>query len=225
MEQETPAFISKLANEVIAQYLIAEFEALHQRTQAHEQFIVAKTNFFIALTTAVLGGLLLLFQQHMDRLVVSMIVVAALLFLVIVGWTVFKQSIDLETSIVIYYRRAGRIRQWFVDNAPDIESYIPFTVTDARPPLYVSYAPLRNLNIIVVSINAGLITILGSYILFCFLRANFSPLVLVSLIIGESIVLFILMFYLQFRVHRNHLLAKEQYEREKGKVHFPYPHQ
>jgi hypothetical protein len=221
MQQKTQ---HRLADEVIAQYLIAEFEALHQRSQAHEQFIVAKTNFFIALTTAVLGGFLLLFQEYVDNLMLSMVIVAALLFLVIVGWTVFKQSVDLEASIAIYYRRAGRVRQWFVDNAPGIEAYIPFTVADSRPPLYVSYAPLRNLNVTVVSINAGLLAILGSYILFFFLRTKFSPLVLMLLIIGVSAILFVAMFYLQFRVHKKHLLAKDQYEKENGNVHFPHPH-
>ena len=47
--------------EIAAQYLIAEFEMLHQRAEVLENQISSRTNFFIGLTTAILGGLLFIF--------------------------------------------------------------------------------------------------------------------------------------------------------------------
>lgn len=39
-------------------YLIAEFEALHHRATLQEQMISNKINFFLAVTTAIAGGLI-----------------------------------------------------------------------------------------------------------------------------------------------------------------------
>jgi len=213
---------SRLENEVIAQYLIAEFEVLHQRAQAHEQMVIARTNFFIALTTAVLGGLLLFLKEYVkDWVLLSVIIITTLLFLLIVGWTVFIQSIDSKASVAIYYRRAGRIRRWFVDNAVNIEKYIPFKATDARPLLYVPWAPLRHLNITVVSVNAGLSAILFSYVCFILLRGKLVFEDLLLIIGGCSIGMFALIFYWQFSIYKHRLLAKENSEEEKKAVHFP----
>jgi len=220
MNQKTPH--SKLTNEIIAQYLIAEFEALHQRAQAHEGIIIARTNFFIALTTAVFGGFLLFLREYdRDWTLLSVIVIISLLFLLAIGWTIFTQSIDSKASIAIYYRRAGRIRQWFIDNAPNIEIYLPFAPTDARPLLYVPWAPLRHLNTSVVSINAGLLAILSSYILFVLLKERLPTRSLLLLVSGFGASIFIFAFYLQFKFYKDRLLAKESDEQEKGTVHFP----
>ena len=214
-----------LDKEIIAQYLISEFEMLHQRAEAHEQFIASKTNFFVGLTTATLGGLLFLLNESVGEVVPLVIMVVgffALVFLLIVGWVIFKQSVDMAASAAIYYRRAGRIRQWFVDNAPSVERYIPFTVTDERPPLYVSYAPLREFNTVVASVNAGLIAILGDFTLFAWALPRLSLALLIGLMAVAGLLLFGAMFYLQFRVYKAHLVAKERSEKERGKVHFPH---
>ena len=184
-----------LDKEIIAQYLISEFEMLHQRAEAHEQFIASKTNFFVGLTTATLGGLLFLLNESVGGVATQVIMVVgffALVFLLIVGWVIFKQSVDMVASAAIYYRRAGRVRQWFVDNAPSVEKYIPFTVTDERPPLYVPHAPLRDFNTIVASVNAGLMAILGGFMLFMWA----SPIVPLTLLIELMVVVDSVKFFL-----------------------------
>jgi len=209
---------------IIAQYLISEFEMLHQRAEAHERFIANKTNFFVGLTTATLGGLLFLLKESVGviaSLSITVVGFFALIFLLIVGWVIFKQSVDMVASAAIYYRRAGRVRRWFVDNAPSVEKYIPFTVTDERPLLYVPYAPLRDFNTIVASVNAGLMAILGNFILFIGAFHKLSLELSIRLMIVMGLILFGAMFYLQFRVYKTHLVAKEQSEKERGKVHFP----
>lgn len=214
---------NELSREVVAQYLVSELEMLHQRAEASEQFVANKTNFFVALTTAIVGGLLFLFKEHADESTTILVVVFALGFLLVMGWVVFKQSVDMVASAAIYYRRAGRIRQWFVDNAPTVEKYIPFTVTDERPPLYVPHAPLRDFNTIVASLNAGLVSILAGYLFFISSQTRLSPISRTRLVVVLAGSLFVIMFYVQFRIYKNHLMAKEKSEKEQGKVHFPRP--
>ncbi len=209
---------NKINKEIIANYLLSEFDILHQRADEIERSVAKKTDFFIALTTAILGGFVVIFGKQMDEKVTFFVLLIALILLQIFGWTIFKQSVDLSTSSTLFYRRAGRIRRWFLDNSPGIERYVPFPVTDELPPLYVSHSPMRYLNTTVVGINAALLALFVMVLFWLYGNLNFF---LIGIL---GTIAFIFMFYLQFSFYRNHLQKREEKERREGKIHFPRQH-
>ena len=55
------------------------------------------------------------------------------LTILLIGLLTLKTLIDYSAAIVIFYRRAGRIRKWFVDLNQSIEEYVAFEATDEKP--------------------------------------------------------------------------------------------
>lgn len=212
---------NKEKDEVVAQYLLSEFEVLNQRAMQYEQSIVNKTNFFLATLTAVGGGAILLSTQLTLStefyLVGGLILAVALLVL---GITTLAQVVDIGASATFLYRRAGRIRKWFLEYDSRLQPYIPFVVGDDSPPYVMETSKLRGIEAVLLIANSAIAGFLGGGCIFtCWDTQIFAYEEIFSLIVG--IVSFFVFWKIQ-AVYVTHLLRKwEHREKIEGWVHFP----
>lgn len=208
-------------------YMIAEFEALHHRAILQEQIISNKINFFLAVTTATAGGIIIASDTDFLKPYILSACVVILIFLFAVGWVTFIQVLDLLSSSIFFYRRVGRIRKWFLDNDGALLKYMPFSVGDDSPSYYTPHSSLRGVESILLLINAAILAVVT--VLFTWLVVNWVWMPqtflyiwiphVISISIG--IPLFFLTWFYQLRFTKKYLQDKEKRELELGRVYFP----
>ena len=215
-----------LSKEIIAQYLVAELDALTQRALHFEQALMNKINFYLVVVTAILGGLILLSQTNAITGFLLPIAILVCLFLHLMGWITLSQGLGLSYITIAMYRRSGRIRQWFVDHEPTLAPYTPFSHGDDRPPFYANYAPLRNIESILLLVNAAIAGVF--VVLFCvwigpvIIRAiPMQPWVSYLICFSAGLLTALIVWGLEARYIKLVMLRKEQIELELGSVHFP----
>jgi hypothetical protein len=221
-----PRKTTSLSRDVIAQYMIAELDSLTQRALQHENMLTTKINFFLVLVTASGGGLFL--SASITALENLLLPVSSLLTLLlfILGWVTFTQGLDLSANSIVMYRRMGRIRQWFLDAEPELKPYLPFNPGDNRPQYYVSYAPVRGIETILLLVNsstaAASIALLWLFLSFQVFHIPFSMTGYPYLI---ALTLAIPTLWIVWKIQVNHLrnfmVKQETQQFEKGYVHFP----
>jgi hypothetical protein len=207
----------------LMQYFITELGLLHERAALQEELRANKTNFLLALTTALVGVLVVVSQntQVMTYLVPLAFIGSAVVLLL--GLTTFRQSLDLAANSIWYYRRTGRIRKWVTEQYPTAAAYMPFRIGDDTPQFFVPYAQWRNVDEILVALNA---VAAGSAMFFAALIATAvvhvgSIVVPVALAAIPACLAAMVTWVLHIRYARNFLLQREANEAAKGHVHFP----
>jgi hypothetical protein len=140
-------------------FLIAEFNAIQQRAIGFEEIKSARINFFLIIVAATIAGLASL-PDNLKAIYPSMIVAGAVIVFLL-GVSTLKSVMDYSIAVVILFRRAGRIRQWFVNNDKKIEKYIPFEPNDDRPPITIASSLIswRGGEPILLIINAAALSI------------------------------------------------------------------
>ncbi len=119
-----------------AQFLLEEYKQLdNERVRLRDEGI-ARLNFFLTLTSAVLGGIVL-FGQSTPSFKIEYILLIALIFLSIIGWYTFSFTVDRDINTDRLLRAAGRIRRYFTNNSPNIKSHIMWQDHD-EPSKYVT---------------------------------------------------------------------------------------
>jgi len=217
---------NKDKTQATAQYLLAEFEMLHQRANLQEQIIANKVNFYLLLVSALAGGSILAID--IDSLENHILLLAFILVLIlfIVGITTFLQILDYVISSTFFYRRAGRIRKWFLDFNPQIKDYSPFRATDNRPHYYTDRAMLRGLDPILLVLNSATAATLGILLFWIIYeyRKAFSPFINNWIPIAITILLGVLLSFFAWNIQVNYAKEtckrKEKFELKKGRVHF-----
>jgi hypothetical protein len=112
-------------------FLIAEYSELNQEFRRLREEGLNRLNFFIAITSSVLGGLVLLSQSaSASGIFLQVVALGALFFLVLIGWDTFRFTISRDESTDKNIRRMGRIRRFFEDEYPPIEKYLPWQSHD-----------------------------------------------------------------------------------------------
>ena len=117
-------------------FLIAEFSALQERAVGLEEIKSGRINFFLLIVAATVAGLPSLTE---NLKFFPFIVLAAAVIIFFLGVSTLKSVMSYSVAIVILFRRAGRIRRWFVNNDKSIENYVPFEANDDRPPIKIAY--------------------------------------------------------------------------------------
>ncbi len=119
--------------EYVSQFLLAEFNSLQDRARAYEEIKSSRVNFFL-LIVAAFGAVFstILDISFMASFVYEALAITALIIFLL-GIATLKTLIDYSVAIVIFYRKAGRIRKWFVNLDSEIEKYIAFDATDEKP--------------------------------------------------------------------------------------------
>ena len=157
----------EISKDALVQYMATELDILNKSAIHNNEMMMNKINFFLVLVTAIVSGLVLVAGISNMRDLALPIACVVILVLIAMGINTLQQSLDLSASSTTYYRRAGRIRKWLVEQEPSIESYLPFTVADNLPRLNPGYANLRGTESILLIMNASLIgTLLGLLIIF-----------------------------------------------------------
>jgi hypothetical protein len=112
-------------------FLIAEYSELNQDYRRLREEGLSRLNFFIAITSSVLGGLVLLSQvSGASGIFLRIVSLGALFFLVLIGWDTFRFTIARDEATDKNIRRMGRIRRFFEDEYPPVEKYWPWQSHD-----------------------------------------------------------------------------------------------
>lgn len=210
-----------------SQYLLAEFGMLHQRATLQEQAIANKVNFFLVITTAIAGGIVVASDIDTFKPLVLPISFMVMLFLLVIGLSTFIQVLDLHASSVFFYRRIGRIRKWFLDNDPSLLPYTPFQVGDDSPAFYVEHARLRGIEVILVLVNsviAGTLPAILFWLVYPWAAKQPQAVhswILYLITLGIGLLTFGITWLLQLRRVSLFLQRRDKQELESGKVHFP----
>ena len=110
-------------------FLIAEFNALQDRAIGFEEIKSGRINFFMIIFAATVAGL----SSLSGLTVFPFIVFVCAVIIFLLGVSTLRSVMSYSVAIVILFRKAGRIRRWFVDSDKRIEKYIPFEANDDRP--------------------------------------------------------------------------------------------
>ncbi len=138
-----------------AQFLLEEYKQLdNERIRLRDEGI-ARLNFFLTLTSAVLGGIVL-FGQSNASFKIEYILLIALIFLSVIGWYTFNFTVDRDINTDRLLRAAGRIRRYFTKKSPDIKAHIMWQDHD-EPSKYVT----RNNSIVRKIMHAALSLLLA----------------------------------------------------------------
>lgn len=217
----------KLSKDAVAQHMSTELQILNQSADHAKDVLSSKVNYFLILVTAVGGGLILL--GSMDDLQTFILPIACLVIflLAVMGFGTLRQGLDTIALAVVYYRRAGRIRKWFVEQEPAMEPYLPFMVADNLPRMSSGAFNLRGTESILLWINAslmgiltGLVTVLIDFYLIRYARAPIPPAdYLLALILGG--ISLSLTWYAQIRYMKEFMQNWEKQQKKLGLIHFP----
>lgn len=205
--------------EVTAQFLIAEFNALQERAKNFEEIKANRVNFYLLVVAAV-GAVfstatqaLDVFQKYFSE---SILLTATVLFLL--GVSTLKDSVDYSGAIVIFFRRAGRVRRWFADFDQSIAPYLAFQPADDRPTFSVPYSltAWRGAETVIILFNVISATAIAA----CgVLKITQITTLFASLILS---VFAILMWLLQTVYVYKKMLKAQEAESKLKRIRFPY---
>ncbi|HOX85158.1 MAG TPA: hypothetical protein PKW76_15500 [bacterium] len=129
-KQETETQKSETKKHAV-NFLMAEYSKLNQEFQRLRGEGLNRLNFFIAITSSVLGGLVLLSQSgKTSGNFLQIVSLGALFFLVLIGWDTFRFTISRDINTDKNLRRIGRIRRFFADDFPPIAKHLPWQIHD-----------------------------------------------------------------------------------------------
>lgn len=193
-----------------AEFLLVEFNAIQQRAIQIEQSKASSVNFYLVIVAATIAGvpgILSLVPKEASRVVL----IATFAFIFIVGLLTLEHSVNQAINIIRLYRRAGKIRRYFLDQDSDIKAYLPFEANDALPRINLpSSLAYRGAEVTVFTIN-----IVSVAIVF----AVFFSFISWVLAVGAAIVVGGIAWVLQRRYFRKKLQRSE--ELAKRRITFP----
>jgi len=204
--------------DIVAQFLIAEFNALQERAKNFEDIKASRVNFFL-LVVAATGAIFStatqidLFRQYY----IESIILTALILLLL-GLSTLKHSVDYSGAIVILFRRAGRVRRWFVDFDEKLTPYVAFEPADDRPKFSIPYSLLawRGAETVVMLFNVISSTAIAGCIVFKIVQFTQT----ISLIILAGVAISV--WYLQGLYVYNKMHKAQNSDTELSRVHFPH---
>jgi len=205
--------------DTVAQFLIAEFNALQERAKNFEEIKASRVNFYL-LVVAAAGAvfstatqIINLFQQFYLE---SIVLTATILLLL--GISTLKDSVDYSGAIVILFRRAGRVRRWFVDFEQSVAPYVAFEPSDDRPKFSVPYSLIawRGAETVVMLFNViSSAAIIGCVVL---------KVIQINQIIASVVIVAVAAsaWFLQMLYVYRRMLKAQKSDVELKRVHFPY---
>jgi hypothetical protein len=125
MPQNGPA--EPVTEQQSAEFMLEEFRQSLNSFWKTEELGEKRVEFFITLTSAVFGGLLLL-----DR-IASGASLAALAVLFLIGQLLLLRILRRNVLSHEYLRAAGRVRMYFAERSPGLSEYMFSTPGDSRP--------------------------------------------------------------------------------------------
>jgi len=127
------------AKKRVVDFLLAEYNELNGEVNRLRDEGMKRLNFFITMTTSVLGGLAILSGwRTISTYQFHLIAIVALLFLLIVGWGTFRFSIYRDIDIDFQIRSIARIRRYFINLDPSIHTFLSEGKDDDEPTRYIT---------------------------------------------------------------------------------------
>jgi len=155
-------------------FLLAEYAQINDERKRQREDGLHRLNFFITLTSSVLGGLVVVSGfGSLSGFQLRLIALGTLVFLIGVGWGTFLFSIARDISADRDIRAVARIRKYFVDANPDLLPYLTWQAHD-EPTSYITgrhISNIRNTIQLILSVLTGLIV--GILVTFLTLQLRF----------------------------------------------------
>jgi hypothetical protein len=148
--------MSNSHNEMSDEFMLAEFNAIQSHVIKFEEAKSNRVNFFLIVVAAAAAGVSGLIGNSNFQAAVNLIIAFASFGLLILGIAVLNQLIRYSEAIVGLYRRAGRIRRYFVDSDAGIKPYLAFEASDDRPLMNIgsAYLEFRGGDVILLTLNS-----------------------------------------------------------------------
>jgi hypothetical protein len=209
--------MSEIAREEMsAQFLLAEYAALQARASHYEEIKSKQVNFFlvVAASAGAIASAIIkekIFPNHMHEAIIGLSI-----FTLILGVLTLRMLITYSMAVVAFYRRAGRIRRWFVDRDRALQKYVAFEPNDDRPTFtnVGGYTYWRGAESILLLLNSiATISIALSVLYQC--TSNTCLVVLTILVFG------IISWYLQASYTQKKLKKTEEAEWSVNNINFP----
>ena len=125
--------------EKVVDFLLAEYSELNVEMNRLRDEGMKRLNFFITMTTSVLGGLAVLSGwKTISGFQLQLIAMIAFLFLLIVGWGTFRFSIYRDIDIDFQIRSIARIRRYFLTLDPNTQAFLAEGKSDDEPTRYIT---------------------------------------------------------------------------------------
>lgn len=208
--------------EIIAQFLIAEFNALQERAKNCEEIKASRVNFFLVVVAALGASFSAAIQINIFQKYYLEAITLTAIVVLLSGFSTLKHSVYYSGMSIIILRRAGRIRRWFVDFDDNIEKYVAFEPADDKPNFTIPsrFLLLRGAETIVMIFNVVSMSIIATSFLWIILRP-FTTLYLSTSISSISLaIVAVLTWKLQKRYIDKSLLGFQEND-EKYNVKFP----
>lgn len=205
-------------DEIIAPFMVAEFETLTSRILSIEQTQATRVNFYIVIITAIFGGLVLLLQNQTSQASFYLFAIAASLLAFLFGIALLTEYVELAAQVVFLYRRAGRIRRWFHDKNPSVLPYLAWTPGDDTPPFkddpgFATFAGKDSILWLGNSIS-------GAFLIFI-LFISLASIAMVYFALLIAIVVLGIVWWLQDKYIAHMMNKYEKVGSEKNRIHFP----
>lgn len=186
--------------ELSGHFLIMEYNPLQQRANSYEEIKSKRVNFFLVVIAA--GGAVLsaiLNSKNLSPYIYEFTIIFSLLGLTL-GFLTLKMLISYSIAIVVFHRRAARIRRWFVDQNETLQHYVAFEPNDDKPTFTMPKNILywRGAESILLLINAAFIAILTAVVLLN--KTSLLYLVSPPAFVAGVIFWYIQVYYTQFKL-------------------------
>ena len=140
-------------------FMLEEYKVLRERSRSMNDGAAVRLNFYIGLTSALLGGSLVLGNNAaLSPLMFKLLLLIELFILTVIGLDVFH-SVVLRNEVVDKAERGmSRIRQYFIRKDPSLADFITYRISD-EPTFWVtnhSGAGMRRTTQMLVSFTVGL---------------------------------------------------------------------
>jgi hypothetical protein len=195
------------------EFLLAEFAAQQSQIIKLEEAKSNRVNFFLVLVAAVAASTSVI----IDKLIIPANATLALIALgiLVFGLATLNELVNYSEAIVSLYRRAGRIRRWFVENNSEITPYLAFDATDERPKYDLSsaYLTFRGGDSVILLTNSLAFSVLTVSVLSLVYSLTW-PIALI--IVTVSAVLAWL-----YQQNRLHVRLRSSDASRKAHIHFP----
>ena len=183
-------------------FLLTEYSEVFEEYRRVREEGVRRLQFFVTLVTAILGGLVILFQFVGSSWIVFQISSIIFVFILLVlGWDIFRYLLSRDRSSDFNMRAMGRIRRYFVDHNLEISDYLVWDADD-EPSFFIN--PKRHISPIITTMVIFM-SVLGAFMVGV-LSSFYSRQVGLMLIVG-SITFFVLNYSLRFYAKKRILKA------------------
>ena len=143
------------------QFLLAEFNSIRSFKEQSVSIGDKRVDVFLTLSSALIAGLGLFSQSGIAPQTFLIIALCGSLGLLVIGLVTLYQVIDRDILIVDYIHAINRIRGYFAEHAPHIQSYL-LMPTSVVFPKYNWQSSNRRIPMVINGFSAGALCALSS---------------------------------------------------------------